>query len=135
MKGTIELKKPILFNGKSVKSLAYDTDEISVALWQRADTRRVTANPGQITSVDPMLDYTFQLNIGLAAIIAVNPDYDFDDFDELKGPDIMAVQRVGVNFTRGTSEDVPGESDSGASSESTEEPIMLPEGTPNDQDW
>jgi hypothetical protein len=36
--------------------------------------------------------------LGYAAIIAVNPKYDFSDLERIKGKEVMEVMKIGRNF-------------------------------------
>ena len=40
-----------------------------------------------------------QLELGFAAILAVNPDYDYNDLLRIKGSDLVQVVRIGRGFT------------------------------------
>lgn len=104
MKKTLELKKPIRFNGKMVKKLSYDPEEIDGALFARAENAKQNAGMESSTlnlNMIPQTDYLTQLYLGYASIIAVNPEYEFTDLEQIKGSDIMEVQMIGRNFTLG----------------------------------
>ena len=38
------------------------------------------------------------LYLGFAAIIAANPQYDYNDLQRISGPDVMSVMKIGRNF-------------------------------------
>lgn len=100
MKGTIKLEHPILVNGNQVEELTYDTDEITAGLFSAADTRRrISAGVKNVTIV-PTAEFDFPLHpyLGYAAIIAVNPQYDFADLERVKGSDMLKIMEIGRNF-------------------------------------
>ena len=43
-------------------------------------------------------DFGLHLYLGYAAIIAVNPSYDFSDMERIKGRDVVEVMQIGRNF-------------------------------------
>ena len=45
-----------------------------------------------------------QLYLGFAAIIAVNPKYDYNDLQRISGPDVMSVMKIGRNFILASAE-------------------------------
>ena len=96
----INLKNPIQINGKEVKELTYDVNEITPAGFAEAEYRKTRANgsKGAPSSAAVELDYSLHLYLGFAAILAVNPEYDFNDLERIKGPDVMEVMKAGRNF-------------------------------------
>lgn len=110
----IKLKNPIQINGKNVEELTYDVNEITPAGFAEAEYRKTRANgsKGSPSSAAVELDYSLHLYLGFAAILAVNPEYDFNDLERIKGIDVMEVMKAGRNFiiasaeksTEGTSE-------------------------------
>lgn len=96
----IILKNPIQINGKTVNELTYDVNEITPAGFAEAEYRKTRANgsKGAPSSAAVELDYSLHLYLGFAAILAVNPDYDFNDLERIKGPDVMGVMKAGRNF-------------------------------------
>ena len=121
---SIKLKNPILINAKEVKELTYDVNEITPAGFAEAEDRKTKANgsKGAPSSAAVELDYSLHLYLGFAAIIAVNPEYDFNDLERIKGPDVMEVMRVGRNFiiaSAGKSTDEESENASETTPEST----------------
>ena len=97
---SIKLKNPIQINGKNVKELTHDANEITPAGFAEAEYRKTRANgsKGAPSSAAVELDYSLHLYLGFAAIIAVNPEYDFNDLERIKGADVMEVMKVGRNF-------------------------------------
>jgi hypothetical protein len=106
MKGEIILDNPVLIDGKPVKSFMYDANEITTDLFMDAETqmlkRRTRAGA---VAIDAKLDYSFQLCLGCAAIIAVNSSVAFEDLARLKGADLQRVKDVGRDFILGQSGD------------------------------
>lgn len=100
LKGTIVLRNPITINGKMVKELTYDANEITPAMFAEADARKMLASGAKSGNLSGAveLDYGLHLYLGFAAIIAVNPEIDFTDLERIKGPDVMQVMKVGRNF-------------------------------------
>jgi len=100
LKGTIALRNPITINGKMVKELTYDANEITPAMFAEADARKMLASGAKSGNLSGAveLDYGLHLYLGFAAIIAVNPEIDFTDLERIKGPDVMQVMKVGRNF-------------------------------------
>lgn len=97
---SIKLKNPIQINGKEVKELTYDVNEITPAGFAEAEYRKTRANgsKGAPSSAAVELDYSLHLYLGFAAILAVNPEYDFNDLERIKGTDVMEVMKAGRNF-------------------------------------
>lgn len=97
---SIKLINPIQINGKEVKELTYDVNEITPAGFAEAEYRKSKANgsKGAPSSAAAELDYSLHLYLGFAAIIAVNPEYDFNDLERVKGPDVMTIMKAGRNF-------------------------------------
>lgn len=121
---SIKLKNPIEINGKMISELTHDANEITPAGFAEAEYRKTRSNGsnGAPSSAAVELDYSLHLYLGFAAIIAVNPEYDFNDLERIKGADVLKVMKVGRNFTvssAGTSEDETSENASGTMQEST----------------
>ena len=104
MKEVLKLKNPILINGKTVSEITYDIDEITGELFASADSKKMIASGSKTGNLSGAaeLDYSFQLYLGYAAIIAVNPEYDWSDLERIKGRDNMAVMRIGRAFIVGS---------------------------------
>ena len=100
MKGTIKLKTPITVNGQQVAELTYDTDEITAGLFSAADTRRRISAGAKNVTIVPTAEFDFPLYpyLGYAAVIAVNPQYDFSDLERVKGKDMLEIMEIGRNF-------------------------------------
>lgn len=115
MKDTLKLRKPLTINGKQVKELTYDFEEIDGDLWEEAAQRSNRADRNYNIA---LYDYIFHKNLFFAAVIAVNPDISWEDLDRIKGFDIQNVANVGVFFITNTSEESDLET-SGNDTEST----------------
>lgn len=98
---TLTLKNPIKINGKDVSELTYDANEITAEAFIEAETRKFASavKKGATTAATIELDYSMQLELGLAAILAVNDGYDYNDLLRIKGTDLIGVVRIGRNFT------------------------------------
>lgn len=96
----IKLKNPIQINGKTVSEMTYDINEITPLGFAEAEYRKTRANgsKGAPSSAAVELDYSLHLYLGFAAIVAVNPEYDFNDLERIKGADVMEVMKIGRNF-------------------------------------
>ena len=116
MKDTLTLKKPLTINGKKVKELTYDFEEIDGELWDEAVQR---SNRSDRNYNIAMYDYIFHKNLFYAAVIAVNPDISWEDLDRITGFDIQNVANTGLFFITNASE----ESDRETSEDDTENTV------------
>ena len=129
MKGSLTLDNPILINGKSVRELTYDTNEITALHFAEADAHRQLATTSRIgngkvgINASAELDYTFHLYLGIMAVVAINPEYDVADLERAKGDDVRQLMGLGRFFMSGRSAEPSEESSSDAASETTQEPI------------
>lgn len=101
MKETLKLKNPIKINGADVAELTYDTNEITAQLFAEAESRRkVAAGSSSARTIVPAAEFDFGLHLylGFASVIAVNPQYDFNDLERLHGRDVVEVMNIGRNF-------------------------------------
>ena len=120
----IKLRNPIMINNKEVKELTYDANEITPSGFAEAEYRKTKANgsKGAPSSAAVELDYSLHLYLGFAAILAVNPEYDYNDLERIKGCDVMEVMKAGRNFiiaSAGKSTDDESENASETTPEST----------------
>lgn len=93
----LPLSYPIKINGQEVNELTFDETEVTgvqLAAAERAYHRMM----GNDTSAMPSLDATFQMYLGFAAVLAINPQYSFEDLQNLKWSDCAALQQVGLRF-------------------------------------
>lgn len=93
MKETLKLRKPLTINGKKVKELTYDFEEIDGNLWDEAAQR---SNKSDRNYNIAMYDYIFHKNLFYAAVIAVNPKISWEDLDRITGFDIQSVANTGL---------------------------------------
>lgn len=96
----ITLRNPLLVNGKKLKELTYDIDEISVELMARAEGLKTKIGGkdliGKITIAQA--DYTLHICMGMQAIIAVNPEISEEDLQRVKGFDLTKIANIGSRF-------------------------------------
>lgn len=111
------LDTPILIDNKEVSELSYDGKSITIALYMEACARSAaatfsgggTANAMRVKEVD----YNLHVYLGMAAVIAVNPDYSFEDLERVKGFDILDLANIGSFFIyrRSVEPSAPGDSE------------------------
>lgn len=120
MRNSIKLRNPIMVNGKTIKELSYDTDEISVGLYAAACSKAIdSAKAETFQAKMKETDYTTHLYMGMAAVIAINPEIDFTDLERVKGFDLLSLSQIGSFFIFGKSEEPSDQSESENSLENT----------------
>lgn len=126
IKGTLRLKNPILINGNEITEVSYDSNEIDGILFATAESKRKAAAGRKDISIAPAAEFDFSLHLylGLAAIAAVNPSYDFSDLERIKGHDVVEVMSIGRNFMLASGEKESQESDSGEPTGIMHEPTI-----------
>lgn len=119
---TLKLKSAIMIDGKEVTEVTYDANEIDGVLFATAEAKRKEAAGMKSASFAPAAEFDFSLHLylGFAAIVAVNPGYDFSDVERIKGRDIVDVMKIGRNFML-ASDPKQQESDSDEHTETTPE--------------
>lgn len=121
MNGVIELRKPLkIGSGATLTELKYDDDEIDCELYEEACSK--VHFSGNMTLAE--IDNSLHLNLGCAAVIAVNHDIDWTDLKSIKGHDLIELTKIGRNFTLGV--DMSDLDDSEEPSETTDEPTTPP---------
>ena len=123
MKGELKLKCPLEINGKKVTKLKYNSEEISIILFAEAESQKSAAvtQKGNFSGAVE-LDYSMHLYLGMAAVIAVNPEIDFSDLSRIKGgQDVTTLMQLGRNFTTATAAENSSESNCEEQSENTQE--------------
>lgn len=121
-RGTLILKNPVMIDGKEVREVSYDSNEIDGILFATAEAKKKGAAGMKNTTIAPAAEFDFGLHLylGYAAIIAVNPGYDFSDVERIKGHDVVEVMAIGRNFMLASGKEQP-ESDSEEPTETTPE--------------
>jgi len=119
---TLELKNPIKIDGQEVAEVTYDANEINGELFALAEAKRKAAAGMKNASITltPEFDTGLHVYLGFAAIVAVNPSYDFADVERIKGGDLIKVMGIGRNFMLSSGQEQP-ESDSDEPIETTPE--------------
>lgn len=132
---TLTLKNPIMINGTEVKEMTYDINEIDGILFATAETRKKAAAGMKNVTIAPAAEFDFALHLylGYAAIIAVNPSYDFSDLERIKGADVVDVMAIGRNFML-KSEETSTENDSDEHIEITPESTTQAPETSNESE-
>ena len=97
---TLKLKNPIMITGEKIAEVTYDSNEIDGILFATAESKRKAAAGMKNTTITPAAEFDFGLHLylGFAAIVAVNPAYDFSDVERIKGHDVVEVMAIGRNF-------------------------------------
>lgn len=119
---TLKLKNSIMINGEAVTEVTYDSNEIDGTLFAVAESKRKAAEGMKNATITPAAEFDFSLHLylGFAAIVAVNPSYDFSDVERIKGRDVVEVMKIGRNFMLASVAEQP-ESDSDEHTETTPE--------------
>lgn len=121
MNNTLKLRRPILINGVEVSELTYNAEEITNDLFLTACMKSSIKGNDMNGSVVRELNTALHLQLGKAAIIAVNPSYDWGDLDRIKGFDLNNLCNIGLVFIRGASEEPSEENSSEKQSANTPE--------------
>ena len=118
----LKLKNPIMINGEKITEVTHDSNEIDGILFATAESKRKAAAGMKNTSITPAAEFDFGLHLylGFAAIVAVNPSYDFSDVERIKGHDVVEVMAIGRNFMLASDQE-PQENDSDEPIETTPE--------------
>lgn len=121
-KETLKLVNPIMIDNKQVGELTYDANEITATLFAEADARRKIAAGRKNVTIVPSaeFDYSLHLYLGFAAVIAVNPGYDFSDLERVHGRDVVEAMEIGRGFI------LVSEKSKGSSSDEQSETIPEP---------
>ena len=107
MENKLKLSKPLMVNGKERKELKYDISQITGEQFIEADARAHTkaTRLGQVSIAVAETDDSLQLYLGMMAVIAVENEIDITDLERITGSDVMALYRIGRNFTKGSAEE------------------------------
>lgn len=125
----IKLHNPIMVNGEKVTVLEYNTEEITVEHFAKAEGLKASSLQKQTGSmlVSPVAetDYSMHLYLGFMAIIAVSEQgenvIDVSDLKRIKGHDLKKVMEIGRNFMLKPEEDMTEEENISGSTQNTSE--------------
>ena len=120
MKGTLKLANPILLNGNNRSEFPYDTEEITSELFLAACAKSTIGGATANLSASIELNTALHLQLGKAAIIALDSSVDWGDLDRVKGFDLVRLMEVGRFFTSGKSEEPSEENNSDEPSDNTQ---------------
>lgn len=99
-KNTLVLDNPIIINGKEVKELTYDPQEITAEHFSIACAKSASLEKTKtLTLKVKENDYALHLYLGMMSIIAINPDIDVSDLERIKGFDVLSLTNIGHFFT------------------------------------
>lgn len=100
MSKILKLANPIMIDGNKVTEVTYDSNEIDGILFATAEAKKkISAGMKNTTvSISAEFDTGLHIYLGFAAIIAVNPSYDFSDVERIHGRDVVEVMNIGRNF-------------------------------------
>ena len=76
-------------------------------MFAEADVKKKQAAGIKNVSISPAVEFDFGLHmyVGIAAVLAVNPEYTFEDLERMKGFDLVEIMKVGRNFFLKSEED------------------------------
>ena len=99
-KNTLVLDNPITINGKEVKELTYDPQEITAEHFSIACAKSAALEKTKtLTLKVKENDYALHLYLGMMSVIAINPDIDVSDLERIKGFDVLSLTNIGHFFT------------------------------------
>lgn len=105
MEKTLRLRYPILIDGKQVKELSYDPEEITNDLFLAACMKSTISGNDMNAAAMKEINNALHLQLGKAAIMAVNPSYDWGDLDRIKSFDLLDLCEIGRDFITGGAEE------------------------------
>ena len=98
-KNTLTLDNPIFINGKEVKELTYDAQEITAEHFSIACAKSAAVDKSRAVTLKlKENDHALHLYLGMMAVIAVNPDIDVTDLERIKGFDVLDLTNIGTFF-------------------------------------
>lgn len=119
-KNTLILDNPITINGKEVKELTYDPQEITAEHFNIACAKSAAIDKTRTMTLKlKENDHALHLYLGMMAVIAVNPDIDVTDLERVKGFDVLDLTNIGAFFIFRKSAVPSGVSSSDEQSENT----------------
>lgn len=131
MRQKIELKQPILINGKNLKELEYDFEELTCEDYATAATYADAkafraAQSGKPGAVIMEQNISFHMYLGMTAVVAANRELiDIADMERIKGYDLVSITQVGRNFIARRSAEPSDQNSSEGQSEVTPESTIL----------
>jgi len=125
----IKLHNKLVINGACVDTLKYDTEEITVEHFAKAEGLKAQSLQKQsgtmMTSPVAETDYSMHLYLGFMAVIALaeqqGESIDINDLKRIKGHDLKKIMEVGRNFMLNSEEDSTEEEDTEELTEDTSE--------------
>lgn len=122
---TIKLNNPIKVNGETVTELAIDVDAVDCEGYCQAEHRARSATDWHATVIE--MDYAFALQLGVQAVLAVNPGWDASDVERVKGSDVSQLVKYGRFLAIGS--DLSQGEDDGSQESSSEKPSESTQGS------
>ena len=125
----IKLHNKLIINGTCVDKLKYDTEEITVEHFAKAEGLKAQSLQKQSGTmmVSPVAetDYSMHLYLGFMAVIALaeqqEESIDINDLKRIKGHDLKKIMEVGRNFMLNSEEDSTEEENTEELTEDTSE--------------
>lgn len=111
MRQKIELRQPVMINGKNYKELEYDFEELTCEDYTTAatyaDSKALRASQSGKPNASIMeQNISFHMYLGMIAVVAANRELiDIADMERIKGYDLVEITQVGRNFITGRSEE------------------------------
>lgn len=125
MKKTLTLRQPILINGIEYKELDYDIEAITTEQYLRACSKAAESDRGMMSKLKQKEnDYALHMYLGYEAVIACNPEIDYEDLKRASGFDVLSFTDLGWLFIMRTPGVASEENNSDVQSESSEERSM-----------
>ena len=122
MSKTLILDQPLLVNGEQRKELKYNPLEITADQFLEACQRAALRDKSSTVSFKQKEnDYALHLYLGMAAVIAANPEISFEDLERVQGYDTLKLTDIGWLFILRTSGATSEENSSDVPSENTAE--------------
>lgn len=120
MKNTLVLENPIMIDGKQVRELTYDALAISADLFLAACSKSAAIDKTKTINIKLREnDYALHMYLGMAAVVAANPQIAMDDLERCSGYDLLSLADIGMLFTLRRLEGISGENNSDEPSETT----------------
>lgn len=111
MKQKLELRMPIMINGRNYKELEYDFDNLSCDDYAMAasyaDAKSLAASrQGKPNAAIMEQNVNLHMYLGMFSIAAANKELaDISDLERIRGYDLVEITRIGRNFITGSSEE------------------------------